>query len=98
MKEAIEKVLDKLGLEANGRYDNHFYIIPIANSNEYAEMYSHLSEVAVNTEYPEFTSNTNSSTVKVVNYFEAEIDDKTYNIFLIANFDEDTYYIKIGER
>lgn len=93
---AIEKVLNRLGLEATGRYDNKFYVIDIEDSNEYAKMYTKLSKTAIDTEYPTFGTNTNNSTVKVTNYFELEEDNEKYSIFLIADFDADKYYLKIG--
>ena len=93
---AIDKVLSRLGLDAVGRYDNRFYVIDIEDSNEYAKMYTKLSKSAIDTEYPTFGTNTNNSTVKVTNYFELEEDNQKYNIFLIADFDNDKYYLKIG--
>ena len=92
----IEKVLSRLELEATGRYDNRFYVIDLEDSNEYAKMYTKLSKKAIDTEYPTFGTNTNNSTVKVTNYFELEEDNQKYNIFLIADFDNDKYYLKIG--
>jgi hypothetical protein len=79
-----------------GSYDNRFYIINIEDSDEYAKMYTKLSKNAINTEFPTFGTNSSSSTVKVTNYFEIEEDNHTYNIFLIADFDKDKYYLKIG--
>ena len=35
---------------------------------------------------------------KIVNYFEIEEDEITYNIFLFADFKNDKYYVKIGEK
>lgn len=94
----IKNVLQRLGLENSGRYENHFYIIPLADSNEYARTYTKLDKNAINTEYPEFTSNSNNATEKVVNYFEIEEDEITYNIFLFADFKNEKYYVKIGEK
>lgn len=94
----IKNVLKKLNLEDAGKYENHFYIIPLADSNEYARMYTKLENVAVNTEYPVFSTNTNNTTTKAINYFETEDNNITYNLFLIADFDEDRYYLKIGEK
>lgn len=94
----IKDILKKLEIEDTGRYDNHFYIITLADSNEYARMYTKLDKHAINTEYPEFTTNSSNSTVKVINYFEVEEDDIVYNIFLFADFNKDQYYIKIGEK
>ena len=93
---AIQTVLNKLGIEDTGRYDNRFYIIDLEDSNAYAKMYTKLSKNAINTEYPTFGTNTSDSTVKITNYFEVEEDNITYRIFLIADFDNDTYYLKLG--
>lgn len=93
---AIKNILTRLGIEETGKYDNRFYVIDIANSDDYAKMYTKLEKNAINTEYPTFGTNTNNSTVKVTNYFELEEDNEKYNIFLIADFDQDKYYLKIG--
>ena len=98
MKNNIKDNLKRLEIEDLGRYDNHFYVIPLADSNEYARMYTKLDKNAINTEYPEFTSNTNNSTEKIVNYFELEENEITYNIFLFADFKNEKYYVKIGEK
>ena len=92
----IHRILERLNLDETGTYVNGFYVIPIEDSDEYAKMYTKLSNKAINTEFPSFGTNTNNSTVKVTNYFELDEDNDTYNIFLIANFDEDKYYLKIG--
>ena len=92
----VKKVLTRLGIEETGRYDNHFYIIPIENSNEYAKMYTKLEKNAINTEYPTFGTNSSNSTVKITNYFELEENNDKYLLFLIADFDKDEYYLKIG--
>ncbi len=94
----IKNVLNRLEIEATGSYKNHFYVIPLADSNEYAKMYTKLDKNAINTEYPEFTKNTGNTTTKIINYFEIEEDNTTYNIFLFADFDNDKYFIKIGEK
>jgi len=98
MTSDIRDVLKKLQIEDTGRYDNHFYVIDLADSNEYAKMYTKLDKNAINTEYPEFERNTNNSTVKVVNYFELDLNNYTYDLFLFADFDADRYYLKISER
>lgn len=92
----IQKIMSRLEIDETGIYDNRFYIINIENSDAYAKMYTKLSKNAINTEFPTFGTNTNNSTVKVTNYFELEEDNNTYNIFLIADFDKDKYYLKIG--
>ena len=92
----LKSILTRLELDMTGRYDNKFYIIDIENSDEYAKMYTKLSRNAINTEFPTFGTNTNDSTVKVTNYFELEEDNEKYTLFLIADFDKDKYYLKIG--
>lgn len=92
----VKKILTRLGIKDTGTYDNHFYIIQIDNSNEYAKMYTKLSKNAINTEFPSFGTNKSDSTVKITNYFEIEEDNNTYLLFLIADFDNENYYLKIG--
>ena len=92
----IKKILNRLEITETGKYDNRFYVIPIDNSDDYAKMYTKLSKNAINTEFPTFGTNTNNSTIKVTNYFELEENNEKYNLFLIADFDNDTYYLKIG--
>ncbi len=98
MKNNIETLLNRLNIQNDGRYDNQFYVINLENSNEYAKMYTKLEKNAVNTEYPSFGTNTNNNTIKITNYFEIEENNIPYNIFLIADFDKDLYYVKIGEK
>lgn len=98
MTSNISKLLTRLGFDDTGRYENQFYIITLDNSNAYAKAYTQLSKNAINTEFPDFGTNTSDSTVKVTNYFEVEEGADAYNIFLIANFAEDKYYLKIGEK
>lgn len=92
----IDKILKNLHIEKEGRYENHFYIIDLEDSNEYAKMYSKLDKYAINLEEPNFGKNTNNSTVNIINYFSYSYDDMDYTIFLFARFDSGTYYIKIG--
>ena len=94
----INKLLKKLGLPNDGRYENKFYIFPIADSNEYAKTYTLLDTSATNTEFPSFELNTNSNLDKMVNYFETTLDNTTYNFFLIGDLANDSYYLKIGEK
>lgn len=94
----ISHILQRLDINETGRYENHFYIIVLPDSNAYARMYTKLDKHAVNTEYPEVTSNTNNATEKIINYFEIEEAGITYNIFLFADFKNGKYYVKIGEK
>ena len=98
MTSDIRKILKRLDIEDTGRYDNHFYIIELKDSNDYARMYTKLDKNAVNTEFPDFATNTNNTTTKVTNYFELEEGMFTYDLYLIADFDKDHYYLKINER
>lgn len=94
----IKKVLKRLDIKDTGTYENQFYVIDLQDSDEYAAMYTQLSDTAINTEEPSITANTNGTTTKIVNYFEIEEDSIIYNIFLMADFANDRYYIKIGEK
>ena len=98
MTNDIKDILKRLEITETGSYKDHFYIIPLKDSNDYARMYSKLDKNAINTEYPNFAKNTNNSTTKITNYFEIEENNVTYDIFLFANFDDGSYYVKIAER
>lgn len=98
MTSNISKLLKRLEIEDTGTYENQFYVINIEDSNAYAKMYTKLSKNAVNTEFPDFGTNSNDSTTKVTNYFEIEQGNDAFNIFLIANFIDDKYYMKVGEK
>ena len=92
----VKNILARLDIEDTGKYNNKFYVIQLDDSNEYARTYTKLSKNAINTEFPTFGTNTSDSTVKITNYFEIEEDNDKYLIFLIADFDNDNYYMKIG--
>lgn len=94
----VKDILAKLDISETGHYDDHFYVIQLKDSNDYARMYTKLDKNAVNTEYPEFAKNTSEATTKITNYFEVEVDSVTYNVFLFADFKEGRYYVKIGEK
>lgn len=98
MLDNIKNVLKKLEIEDLGRYDNHFYILDLADSNEYAKMYTKLSNNATNTEYPYLDFDKKKLTTGITNYFELDLENLVYNIFLVGDFDKDKYYVKIGER
>lgn len=95
-KNTVQTILDRLEINDTGTYENHFYVINLDNSDEYAKMYSKLSKNAINTEFPSFGTNTSDSTVKITNYFEIEESNDKYLLFLVADFENDTYYLKIG--
>ena len=93
----LSAALKKLELKPTGYYKDNFYIIDLKDSNDYSKIYTLLDDKAVNTEYPNFGTNTNKSTVKITNYFEVTEGDTTFNIFLIADFINDKYYVKFSE-
>ena len=92
----VQKILDRLEIQNTGKYDNQFYKIELDSSDDYAKMYTKLEKNAINTEFPTFGTNSSDSTVKITNYFELEEENKKYLLFLIADFDSDEYYLKIG--
>ena len=93
----ISDVLKKLDINRRGRYDNKFYVIDLDDSDDYARTYTKLEQNAVNTEYPTIEKNTNDTTTKIINYFETEVGVEKYLVFLYADFENDKYYMKIGE-
>ena len=97
VKNDIKTILARLEIEDTGTYNNQFYVIPLDNSDDYAKTYTKLSKNAICTEYPTFGTNTNDATVKITNYFELEEDNDKYLLFLIADFQNDKYYLKIGD-
>ena len=97
IKNDIKNILARLEIDTTGRYENRFYVVTIKDSDEYARTYTKLSKNAIDTEYPTFGTNTNDTTIKITNYFELEEDNNKYLLFLIADFQNDTYYLKIGD-
>jgi hypothetical protein len=97
VKNDIKNILTRLEIDSTGHYENHFYIIPIENSDEYARVYTKLSKNAIDTEYPTFGTNTNDATIKITNYFELEEANDKYLLFLVADFQDNKYYLKIGD-
>ena len=95
--ENVKDVLNKLNITDPGKYDNHFYVINLADSNAYAKMYTNLCNHAENTEDPAFKINTSNTTTGITNYFTVDCNNCTYNVFLIADFDKNAYYVKIDE-
>ncbi len=98
MTNDIKPLLKRLEIEDTGRYDNHFYVIDLEDSNAYAKMYTKLDQNAVNTEFPTLEHNTSKVPTTMTHYFETEEDSTTYIMFLIGDFENDKYYLKIGEK
>lgn len=97
MTNDITEILDKLGLGKERTYDNGFYVIDIDNSDDYARYQTRLSKIANDSENPSQELNTNDTLVKWTSYYTIEVNNKTYNLFLIADFDDNTYQLKIGK-
>ena len=97
VKNDIKTILTRLEIADTGTYSNQFYVIQLEDSDDYAKTYTKLSKNAICTEYPTFGTNTNNATVKITNYFELEEDNDKYLLFLIADFQNDKYYLKIGD-
>lgn len=98
-KTQIKKLLKTLGITSGiVRTDGDFYILDLQDSNEYSKFYTLLDEKAQNTEYPSFETDTAHNTTKIINYFEYVLDEIFYNFFLIADFANDKYYLKIREQ
>ena len=49
MTNDIKNILKRLDIEDSGRYENHFYVITLKDSNAYARMYTKLDKNAINT-------------------------------------------------
>lgn len=94
----IKDILAKLHFKEDGYFEDSYYIIQLKDSDDYAKAYTALNKYAVNTEYPDITTNTNKYTTGITNYFETEVDNFQYNISLNADFNTDTYTVKIGEK
>jgi hypothetical protein len=43
-------------------------------------------------------TNTNDTLTKMTHYFETDENNYTYQIFLIADYENDKYTLKIGEK
>lgn len=95
---SIAGLLKNLDIQADGSYDNQFYVVNLKDSNDYARMYTKLEKNAINTENPSFGVNSANNTTKVTTYFTVDYENITYNLFLIADFDKEKYYLKIGEK
>ena len=48
--------------------------------------------------YPYLDFDKKKLTTGITNYFELDLENLVYNIFLVGDFDKDKYYVKIGER
>jgi len=94
----IDKLLKKLNIDDTGVYDNHFYILTLKDSNDYAKMYTLLDKYAINTEYPEFTKTDSGTTTNIINYFETSVGGEEYELMLMADFAKDDYKLKIREH
>lgn len=86
----FKKLADKFGIESEGTIVDDEYIIELADSDEYSRVYTLLdnsSDVDIN-ETMSYVSESNCNLVY------AGID---FDVSLIANFDDEQYYVKFGE-
>lgn len=97
MLEDIKKVLKLLNIKDEGYYEDIFYVLPLKDSNQLAKMHTKLSEVAQNLEYPVFKLNTAKNTTGLSAVFTLVVDEVQYGIFLLGDFDQDSYKLKIRE-
>lgn len=94
----IADVMKALDINLPGRYEKKSYIMQLKDSDEYGKMYTKLGDNATNIEFPDFGTNTNDTTIEVTNYFEISVNNVDYVIELTADFENDNYFIKIGEK
>lgn len=87
-KEEVIKLLDDLGLDPTGEFDEHRYVVQLEDSDEYARYYTKLDEAA------DFqlvdASSISAERVNVLTY-----SDDTYKLKLSANFDDDYYTLSV---
>lgn len=89
-KEEVIKLLDDLGLDPTGDFDEHRYIVQLEDSDEYARYYTKLDEAS------DFqlvdSSSISAEHVNVLTY-----SDNTYKLKLSANFDDNYYTLSVEE-
>lgn len=86
----VEELLSKLKINNNYKEVTDAYEIEISNSDEYGKIYSKLDKSSIISEDDAGSSvSIDNSTIKYVT------DDATITMYLIADFDNDTYKLKI---
>ena len=87
----LEKFLEKLGISQVGHYSKtNTYIIDIEDSDEYGKIYSLLDKSE------EIEEDEDSSTI-TVHTSNIVFESETYQLTLIADFDQDTYKLVCKE-
>lgn len=89
-KEEVIKLLDDLGLDPTGDFDEHRYVVQLEDSDEYARYYTKLDE-ANDLELID-SSSVSAEFINVLTYS----DDK-YTFKLSANFNDDYYTLSVEE-
>lgn len=97
MNNELKQLLEKVNIPTNGQYKDKFYIINLPDSEAYANCYAGLNKIATNTEFPTFGSDKELDKAVFISYYELNLQDKLYNLFLFADCDSNKYYLKIGE-
>lgn len=94
----ILDLLKKLDIEERGAYEDEFYVIRLRNSDAFGEMYGKLDGEATNLGDPSIGVNTNDTTTDITGYFETDMGDATYELYLMADFANDAYELRIKEK
>jgi hypothetical protein len=94
----ILDLLKKLGIEERGTYEDEFYVVKLKDSDAFGEIYGRLDGEATNLGDPSIGVNTNDTTTDITGYFEADMGDVTYKLYLTADFADDIYELRIKEK
>lgn len=87
-KEEVIKLLDDLGLDPTGKFDEHRYVVQLEDSDEYARYYTKLDEAS------DFQL-IDSSSISAEHLNVLTYSDDVYKLKLSANFDDDYYTLSI---
>lgn len=94
----ILDLLKKLGIEERGAYEDEFYVIKLKDSDAFGEMYGKLDGETMNLGDPSIGVNTNDTTTDITGYFETDMGDVKYELYLAADFANDSYELRIKEK
>ena len=90
MNNELSEFLNELNITKEGYYDEDIYVIPLADSDEFAKIYSILDKSDKVDLDDEFIG------IDKVNSMLLYISDK-YEVKLVSNFDSDDYRIEIRD-
>lgn len=89
-KETVIKMLDELGLDTTGKFDEHRYIVQLEDSDEYARYYTKLDN-AENLHLLD-ASSISEEYANVLTYSNGD-----FRFSLNANFDDNYYTLSVEE-